>query len=67
MHNSIDLEENTATVVNNTAIVEEKGKFTVTVSGNNKLLHLSYGEVFTTPNSKQPWKILAMHASVLEH
>jgi hypothetical protein len=66
VHNSIDVEENTASVVNNTAVVVGKGKFTVTVSGNNKSLHLSYTEVFTRPNAAKPWKLLAMHASALE-
>ena len=40
MHNSIDVEENTATVVNGTATVVGKGKFVVTISGNKITLHL---------------------------
>ncbi|MFV8361406.1 DUF4440 domain-containing protein [Flavobacterium sp. LS1P3] len=65
-HNSIDITEQTATVVNNTATVVGKGRFTVTISGNKITLLLSYIEVFTRPNAKKPWKILAMHATVLE-
>ena len=64
-HNSIEVEENTASVVDNTAIVVGKGKFTVTVSGSERSLHLSYTEVFTRPDPNKPWKILAMHASML--
>ncbi|MGZ3833095.1 MAG: nuclear transport factor 2 family protein [Mucilaginibacter sp.] len=65
VHNSIDVEENKASVVNTTATVVGKGKFTVTVSGNKVTLHLAYIEVFTKYNSG--WKILAMHASVLQN
>ena len=64
-HNSIEVEENTASVVDNTAIVVGKGKFTVTVAGSVKSLHLSYTEVFTRPDASKPWKILGMHASML--
>ena len=67
VHNSIEIEENTATVADNTATVVGKGKFTVTVSGNKITLPLSYIEVFTRPNPTEPWKILAMHATVLQH
>lgn len=66
IHNSIDVSENVATVVNNTATVVGKGKFTVTVSGKQISLLLSYIEVFTRPNHKKPWTVLAMHATVLE-
>lgn len=66
IHNSIDISESVATVVNNTATVVGKGKFTVTVSGNKITLPLSYIEVFTRPSSKKPWTVLAMHATVLE-
>ncbi|MFV5697399.1 nuclear transport factor 2 family protein [Flavobacterium sp. ZT3R17] len=65
IHNRIDVEENTATVINNTATVVGKGSFTVTISGKVVVLHLSYMEVFTRPNPKKLWKIMAMHASVL--
>lgn len=66
VHNSIDVSESLATVVNNTATVVGKGKFTVKVSGNKITLPLSYIEVFTRPNPKKPWTVLAMHATVLE-
>jgi ethanolamine utilization protein EutA (predicted chaperonin) len=65
IHNRIDVEENTATVINNTATVVGKGSFTVTISGKVITLHLSYMEVFTRPNPKKSWTIMAMHASVL--
>ena len=66
LHNNIDVIENKATVVNNTATVIGKGKFSLTISG-NKITHLlSYMEVFTRFNNKQPWQVLAMHATVLE-
>ncbi len=66
-HNSIEVEENSASVVNNTALVVGKGKFNVTVSGKTLTLHLSYTEVFTRGGAKKRWSLLAMHASVLEH
>ena len=66
-HNRIEVKENTVTVVDNTAVLVGKGKFDVTVSGTSNSLHLSYTEVFTRPNTKKPWKLLAMHASLLDH
>jgi len=65
VHNSIDVEQNTATVTGNTAVVTGKGKFTVTVSGNKVTLYLLYMEVFTRDNAASSWKILAMQASRL--
>ncbi|MDE3143420.1 MAG: nuclear transport factor 2 family protein [Bacteroidota bacterium] len=67
LHNSIDVETNTVTVSNNTATVIGKGKFDVTVSGNKITLILSYLEVFSRSNTEDNWKILGMHASVLQH
>ncbi len=66
VHNNIKVEENTATVSGNTAIVSGKGKFSVTVAGNKVELHLSYMEVFTRENNKKSWQVLAMKASVLD-
>ena len=66
LHNRIDVETNAATVSNNTATVIGKGKFDVTVSGNKVTLILSYLEVFSRSNSEDNWKILGMHASVLQ-
>jgi hypothetical protein len=66
-HNSINVEENTAIVADNTAVAVGKGKFTVTVSGNIQSLHLSYTEVLTRSGTQKAWKVLAMHASLLEH
>ncbi len=66
VHNNIKVEENTATVSGNIAIVSGKGRFSVTVSGNKVELHLSYMEVFTRENNKKSWQVLAMKASVLD-
>jgi hypothetical protein len=66
IHNRINVEKDTSSVANNTAVVVGKGKFSVAVSGNNRSLHLSYTEVFTRPDAKKPWKLLAIHASMLE-
>ncbi len=63
IHNSIDIEENTATVENGTATVVGKGKFTVTISGNKMSLRLSYMEVFI--KKAKGWKLLAMHFSII--
>jgi len=66
VHNSIKVEQDTAIVSGNTAIVSGKGKFSVTVSGNQIELHLAYMEVFTRENDKKSWQVMAMKASVLE-
>ncbi|SHN36248.1 nuclear transport factor 2 family protein [Mucilaginibacter sp. OK098] len=63
VHNNIDVEENIATVENSTATVVGKGKFTVTISGNKVILHLSYIEVFT--KIRNSWKLLALHFGAL--
>lgn len=65
-HDSIDVDENAATVTGNTAIVTGKGKFAVTISGNKVALRLSYIEVFTRENAKKSWKVLAMKASIIQ-
>lgn len=66
IHNSILVEENKATVTENTAVVTGKGKFAVTVSGNKRDLHLDYIEVFTRKDATSPWKVLAMKATILD-
>jgi len=66
IHDSIDVEENSVTVADNTATVIGKGKFNVSVSGKKASLHLSYIEVFTRKNSYAPWTVLIMKANVLE-
>jgi hypothetical protein len=66
IHDSINIEENSAIVSGNTAIVSGKGKFAVTVSGKKIELHLSYMEVFTRENSSKAWKVLAMKANILD-
>lgn len=65
VHNSIDIHENTATVVDNTATVTGKGTFVVTASGKKLSIRLSYIEVFTREGPDKPWTVLAMHASAL--
>ncbi|MBS1949251.1 MAG: nuclear transport factor 2 family protein [Bacteroidetes bacterium] len=64
-HNAIEITENTATVSGNTATVIGKGKFDMTISGNKRIQQLSYIEVFTRENTKSPWKMLALKASVI--
>lgn len=66
IHNSIIVEENKATVTENTAVVTGKGRFGVTVSGNKADLHLDYIEVFTRKDAISPWKVLAMKARVID-
>lgn len=66
IHDSIEVEEDTATVSGNTAIVTGKGKFAVTISGKKVALRLSYMEVFTRSNPKKPWKVLAMKANSIQ-
>ncbi len=66
IHESIDVEENAATVTGNTAVVTGKGKFTVSLSGKKVVLRLSYIEVFTRVNHKKPWQVLAMKASIIQ-
>jgi len=66
VHDNINVEENSAIVSDNTAIITGKGMFSVTVSGNKIKLHLSYMEVFTRSNSKNPWQVIAMKANILE-
>jgi hypothetical protein len=64
-HDRIDVEQNTATVVDNTATVAGKGTFAITVSGKQLTLKLSYIEIFTRSGEGENWKILAMKASTL--
>ena len=62
-HDSISVEQNVATVKDNTATVIGKGEFVMTVSGNKVRRHLSYMEVLI--REEQHWKLLALYASVL--
>ena len=62
-HDTISVEQATATVKNNTALVIGKGKFAMTVSGNKISRHLSYIEVFIKDD--KIWKLLAIYASVI--
>jgi len=67
VHDSIRVEESEALVIQNTAILNGKGKFFIKVSGKSLSLRLSYMEVFIRPDSKKPWKVLAMKASLLDN
>ena len=63
VHNSIDIEENTVSLVDKIATVAGKGNFNITAAGNNVIRHLSYIEVFTKTNTG--WKLFALKASIL--
>jgi len=65
VHNSIEVQENSSSVVDNTATVVGKGTFVVTAGGKKATIQLSYIEVFTREAANQPWSVLAMHASAL--
>jgi hypothetical protein len=62
-HDSIIVEENTVTLVNNTATIIGKGWFHITASGNKLHRHLSFMEVFVKDDKE--WKLIALYASVL--
>ena len=66
IHNNIETEQSSSTVVNGTGTVVGKGKFTVTVSGKRMTLQLSYLEVYSKDNNGS-WTLLALHASVLKN
>ncbi|MDB5147032.1 MAG: hypothetical protein JWQ57_1052 [Mucilaginibacter sp.] len=66
-HNSIVISESNALVADNTAVVTGKGMFTVTVNGQKNILSLAYIEVFSRPNSKSGWKVLALQANHLQN
>ena len=63
VHNSIDLEENTVSLMDKIATVAGKVNFNITAGGNNVIRHLSYIEVFTKTNTG--WKLFALKASIL--
>jgi len=65
VHNNIEVQENSASVSDNTATVVGKGTFVVTAGGKKATIQLSYIEVFTRAAVGQPWSVLAMHASAL--
>jgi hypothetical protein len=66
VHNNIEIEENKATISDNTATLIGKGLFTVTTSGKKNIIHLSFMEVFSRTNPEAPWKLIALKASALE-
>jgi hypothetical protein len=66
-HNSIVVSESNAVVADNAAIVTGKGMFTVTVNGQKNELKLSFIEVFSRPNSRSEWKVLALQANHLQN
>ena len=65
VHNSIEVQEISASVTENTATVVGKGTFSVTAGGKKATIRLSYIEVFTRAAANQPWSVLAMHATAL--
>ncbi len=65
VHNQIEVQENSASIADNTATVVGKGTFIVTAAGKKLTIRLSYIEVFTRPAADKPWTVLAMHASAL--
>ncbi|HEX8022925.1 nuclear transport factor 2 family protein [Mucilaginibacter sp.] len=66
-HNSVVVSESNAVVADNTAVVTGKGMFTVTVNGQKNELQLSFIEVFSRPNSRSGWKVLALQANHLQN
>jgi hypothetical protein len=63
IHNSIVVEETSATIHGTTAIVTGKGIFVTTMNGMKSTSHLSYMEVFVIENKY--WKLIALYASHL--
>lgn len=61
IHNSIKIEQASATINGMTAVVFGKGIFIATRNGNKTTSHLSYMKVFIKGN--QGWKLFALHAS----
>jgi len=64
IHNSIDLEESSATIHGTTSIVTGKGIFVTTMNGIKTTSHLSYMEVFVIENKY--WKLIALYASRIQ-
>jgi len=63
VHDSIRVEKSSASVSGNTAILTGMGTFQVRISGKKIKLHLSFMEVFTRPDSKKSWQVIAMKAN----
>ena len=62
-YTNIQVLEATARMYASTAIVNGKGKFTVTLDGNNLELNLSYTEVYIQKDGK--WLLASRHANRL--
>lgn len=65
VHNTIQVEQSTAVISDNTGTVTGKGIFNVTANGKQSSLHLTYLEVFTRPSEEREWTLLALHASII--
>ena len=63
VHNSIDVQQASASIVGTTAIVWGRGIFVVSINDNKSTFNLSYMEVFMKED--QGWKLIALHASRL--
>jgi len=63
VHNSINVEEATATIVDATAIVVGKGVFVTSMNDSKTTSHLSYIEVYVQKN--KGWKLIALYANRL--
>jgi len=64
VHNSIVVEEASATIIGATAILVGKGVFVTTTNDNKATNHLSYMEVFV--NENQSWKLIALYANRIQ-
>jgi hypothetical protein len=67
IHNSIDVEDNSATVVNNIAVVVGKGKFSVTVSGNTCHFTFLIQKFLEDPallSHGSYWRCMRVHRSI---
>lgn len=62
-YKNIQVSESSARIYPSTAIVNGKGKFTVTLDGNDLELNLSYTEVYILKNGK--WLLASRHANRL--
>lgn len=66
IHNRVTVEKSTATIADNTAIVNGEGIFDLTISGSKTTLHLTYTEVFTRVSASKPWRLLAIDGKLKE-
>ena len=65
VHNSVNVEQSAAIILDNTGTVTGRGTFTITVNGEKRTVHLAYLEVFIKTRKNCHWLLLALHASVV--